>query len=119
MANKNNIFDLVETYINGEFDAKELANFELQLKSNIELQSQLKKAQAAQKLVLQNRLLQVKSLANDEFNRIDNNSSFQKYFFIGGLALITTVSGIWYLNKIEETKSTPKKPVEIIIKQKN
>ncbi len=103
MANHNDIFELVEAYVNGELSDSELANFEAELSTNVNLQKQLILAQAAQKLVIQNRLLQVKALANEEASRLNNKRNQIHKFLIGGsVALVAVVTGLYIIIKSKE-----------------
>ncbi len=103
MANNNDIFEVVEVYLNGELSGSELANFKAELSTNIHLQKQLKLAQAAQKLVIQNRLLQVKALAKEESARIKNKrNKIQKFLLGGSVVLVAVVTGLFIITKSKE-----------------
>ena len=117
MANNNDIFELVEAYLNGELSGSELANFEAELTTNEALQKQLKLAKAAQKLVIQNRLLHVKALANEESTRIKTKrNKTQKYIVGGSIGLVAVVTGLFIMTKSNESNEI-KSPQPQEIKQ--
>ena len=116
MADKNYIYEEVEAYLNGELSGSELANFETQLRADTTLQHQLKVAKAAQKLLIQHRLLQIKTLANEEFERIDNKgNNFNKYIIGGSLGVAVIISGLFFFSDSNERTSTKTKKQPLIV----
>lgn len=129
MANQKEIFDLVESYLSGELSANKLANFEAELSTNLAIQKQLKLAKAAQKLVIQNRLLQVKALSREELSRSEVKKNTTQKFLIGGsIGLIAALSGLFFITKTNEPVKTElpiseeikvKKPIDSVTKTTN
>jgi hypothetical protein len=106
MSYPNDIYSNIDAYLKGELRGEELQEFNVALLQNQELVKEVKKARAIQKLVFQNRLLQVKDLAKLEESKLKNKKTFGNKAIFGGVLLLLALAtiGVLVFNPKEEEK---------------
>jgi hypothetical protein len=120
MSYPNDIYSNIDAYLKGELHGNDLQEFKAAMLQNQDLVQEVKKARAIQKLVFQNRLLQIKDLAKLEESRLENKKTIQNKGIIGGTLLLLALAtiGVFVFNSKEE-KPTDKnwKTLQVIQNQ--
>jgi hypothetical protein len=104
MSFQEEIFDKIEAYLNGEFDATEVKAFEHQISIDESLKHELEKHKIANALIVENRLLAVKNILQTERVK-STDSSFNKPlgFIVLAVATIGVGASLLILNQKDDT----------------
>lgn len=104
MSYPKDIYNNLDAFLKGELQGTELQEFEAALLHNPELSEKVENARFLQKLVFNNRLLNIKDLAKQEEARLVNKKQYINKGIIGGalLTLILVTMGILQYNKNED-----------------
>ncbi|MCR6642502.1 MAG: hypothetical protein NVV82_26810 [Sporocytophaga sp.] len=104
MSYPKDIYNNLDAFLKGELQGTELQEFEAALLHNLELSEKVENARFLQKLVFNNRLLNIKDLAKQEEARLVNKKQYINKGIIGGalLTLILVTMGILQYNKNED-----------------
>lgn len=119
MMNGEDIYELIENYQQGKLNGEELAQFELRLKHDAELQKKLEIYKVANKLVIQNRLREVKGiLQNEKTGNTDKPTGNKGLILgVGVLALILGSFFIYFGKEENKTENVAVAPAQNIIKK--
>lgn len=116
MAYDNNIAQLIEAYLKGELSGNELADFESNMATDKNLAMEVKKARSIQNLVIQNRLLNVKALAEQEQAKFKDKTNHTQKWLLGSVISAVIITGALFLysqdkvdNEAPTKQPTPQK----------
>jgi len=106
MKGEDQLYQQIESYLKGELVGEEKAAFEQKLATDPELQRKVELSKLADKLVIENRLLQVKELLKETHNNA-GKSNFGRNILLGvvGLLIVGGAALFVALNK-EDKKET-------------
>jgi len=102
MKDENNIYQRIEDYLNGSLSDSEKMLFEKELAENADLKKQVDLSKIANQLVFENRLLNIKELAQAEHQNQSSKGNTGKIILFSATAILLSVGVYVGLNKPEE-----------------
>jgi hypothetical protein len=105
MYHSDNIYEIIEQYLEGSLDDGEKLQFEQQLQVDETLKQKVLICKSTQGLIMQNKLKDLKTLMSEEKAKVEKSEMLKKTGLILLGSALLVMGGIWYLQK---EKSMPR-----------